>query len=879
MNSLPARQRVGVARSWPLAAVVVLCLGGVATVLAQGGSLRYRDPVFQHVERAADIVYGRATDVPTGRPVDLHLDLYQPRADTEPARPVLLFIHGGGFVGGDKSAGQRWADEFARRGWVAVSIEYRLRQGDLATVGIPAAVSDARQAMRWLRREAASYRLDTTRIVVGGSSAGGITALFLAYTELERGSADADSAVAGVMDLWGALYGQEEAMAAGEPPLVIVHGTEDTVVPFRYAEALRDRAAAVGIPHAFHPLEGVGHGSGETAQISAWTAAFLYPLLWPSDLTPTARPTATHTASAAASPTVTALAEPSPSATAPTVPSATPSSSPSAHRACLPVLLNSGTFAARSAPATPAPSESPTPATASPTAPTDPGTVLTRSGAVGGTAVGAAWRFLGIPYAAAPVGSLRWRAPAPAPTWSAPRAADAFGPACPQYGDDGAVFGSEDCLTLNVWTPRDAPVDGRARPVLFFIHGGGHEQGSSDVLAGDSPVYDGRVLAAEHDTVVVTINYRLGPFGFLAHPALTLEGGAAASGNYGSLDQLAALLWVRDNIAAFGGDPGKVTVFGQSAGSVSACRLVASPLAAGLLRRAVLMSGACVATPLARAEASGVAVAAELGCGDASDVPTCLRGRTTVEVMATLDPMDDGTDSLARMSYDGVIDGYLLPEAPRALIAARGHNAVPVIVGTTSAENGRNAPRIATTEDYEAAVRDYVRRSALPAGVADRVLQQYPASDYPAPRDAYVALTSDVKFVCQARMDARAFAAAQAAPVYRYWFDHVPDNGGAQARAFGAFHGIELLYLFGVLDVGLEALRYRPGPGDRAVAAAMQGYWARFAAAGDPSAGEAVNWPPFTRDTEAYLALGAPIATGTALRAAQCDFWDSLAGR
>jgi para-nitrobenzyl esterase len=670
--------------------------------------------VFQHVERTADIVYGRATDVPTGRPVDLRLDVYQPRGDAEPARPVLLFIHGGGFVGGDKSAGQRWADEFARRGWVAVSIEYRVRQGDLATVGIPAAVSDARQAIRWLRREAASYRLDTTRIVVGGSSAGGITALFLAYTELERGSADSGSVVAGVMDLWGALYGQEEAMAAGEPPLVIVHGTEDTVVPFRYAEALRDRAAAVGIPHAFHPLEGVGHGSGETAQISAWTAAFLYPLLWPSDLTPTVRPTASHTASAEASPTVEASAEPSPSA--------------------------------------------------------------------------------------------------PAPTWSAPRAAVAFGPACPQYGDDGAVFGSEDCLTLNVWTPRDAPVDGRARPVLFFIHGGGHELGSSDVLAGDSPVYDGRVLAAEHDTVVVTINYRLGPLGFLAHPALTLEGGAAASGNYGSLDQLAALRWVRDNIAAFGGDPGRVTVFGQSAGSVSACRLVASPLAAGLLRRAVLMSGACVA-------------------------------------------------------------------APRALIAARGHNAVPVIVGTTSAENGRNAPRIATAEDDEAAVRDYVRRRALPAGVADRVLQQYPASDYPAPRDAYVALTSDVKFVCQARMDARAFAAAQAAPVYHYWFDHVPDNGGAQARAFGAFHGIELPYLFGVLDIGLGAWRYRPGPGDRAVAAAMQGYWARFAAAGSPSAGEAVNWPPFTRDTEAYLALGAPVATGTALRAAQCDFWDSLASR
>jgi para-nitrobenzyl esterase len=306
---------------------------------------------------------------------------------------------------------------------------------------------------------------------------------------------------------------------------------------------------------------------------------------------------------------------------------------------------------------------------------------------------------------------------------------------------------------------------------------------------------------------------------------------------------------------------------------------VVSPLAAGLLQRAVLMSGACVATPLAAAEAKGRAVADKLGCAAAPDVPACLRTKPAAEVMATLDPMDTGTDTLGRMSYDGVIDGYLLPEAPRALIAARRHNAVPVLVGTTSAENGRGAPRITTAAEYEAAVRAYMLASGLPASVADRALAAYPVTDYATPRDAYVALTSDVKFACQARTDARALAAAQAAPVYRYWFDHAPERGGASASYFGAFHGLELPFLFGVLEFGLGAVRYRPGPNDLAVSVAMQGYWARFAATGDPNGDGAPAWPAYERPAEPYLRLAAPPMPGTAVRGAQCDFWDGLMGR
>ena len=243
--------------------------------------MRYRDPVFEQVDLTNNVVYGNAVDINTGRSVELTLDAYQPAGDNEPQRPLLVFIHGGGFVGGDKAIGRPYAQQFARRGWVVVSINYRLNQGAAGTARISAAVSDARQAVRWLRGKATEYRLDTSRFAIGGGSAGAITALHLAYTDLEKEGETVSSEVAAVMDLWGALYGREREMTAGEPPLIIVHGTEDTTVPYRYSEALRDRAEEADIPYEFHPLAGVGHGSNESTKISAWAAEFFYPLLWP----------------------------------------------------------------------------------------------------------------------------------------------------------------------------------------------------------------------------------------------------------------------------------------------------------------------------------------------------------------------------------------------------------------------------------------------------------------------------------------------------------------------------------------------------------------------------------------------------------------------
>lgn len=301
--------------------------GSVTAVLAQTEPpQRYLDPVFERVDSRMDIVYGKAVDLPSGDEVELRLDVYEPRGDTEPARPAFVFVHGGGFVAGDKSTGRQYCRLMAQRGYVALSIGYRLNQGDIWRDGIPAATADARQALRWLRAHAEEYAVDTTRITMGGSSAGAITSLFATYTDVAAEPPDAESSVAAVMDLWGGLYVEVDQLEAGEPPLVIIHGTNDTVVPFAEAERLRDRADAVGVRYAWHPIEGAGHAPWDPERHMAWTAEFFFEQLWQAHgATPT--PTATSTATPTATPTATA--QPAASAS-PTAPSATVPASPSA---------------------------------------------------------------------------------------------------------------------------------------------------------------------------------------------------------------------------------------------------------------------------------------------------------------------------------------------------------------------------------------------------------------------------------------------------------------------------------------------------------------------------------------------------------------------
>lgn len=248
---------------------------------------RYVDLIFDRVVRTNDVVYGTATDKPTGRPVDLKLDIYEPAGDTATSRPVFVFLFGGGFVAGNKDSEPRvYCEQMARRGYVAIAPSYRINQGDVARDGIPAAVSDARQAVRWLRAHAAEHRLDPTRIVIGGSSAGAITSLYAAYTDVARPAGDdergAGSDVALVVDLWGGLYNHIDDLVAGDPPLAIVHGTADNVVPFAEATKLRDRATAVEVPFLYHPLEGKGHAPYMPVELMTTIAPFLYAQLWPA---------------------------------------------------------------------------------------------------------------------------------------------------------------------------------------------------------------------------------------------------------------------------------------------------------------------------------------------------------------------------------------------------------------------------------------------------------------------------------------------------------------------------------------------------------------------------------------------------------------------
>jgi para-nitrobenzyl esterase len=444
--------------------------------------------------------------------------------------------------------------------------------------------------------------------------------------------------------------------------------------------------------------------------------------------------------------------------------------------------------------------------------------------------------------------------------------ATSFGPACLQRTNTGETIGSEDCLTLNVWAP-DTAHAGSALPVLVFIHGGGHQQGStSQQLPDGSYTYDGQRFVERASAIVVTIEYRLGPFGFLAHPALSAER-AEKSGNYGMLDQIAALDWVKNNVANFGGDLARVLVFGESAGAVSTCRLLASPLAAGLFRAAIIESGACVAKPLADAETNGVSVAVAVGCTDPTSAAACLRGVPVEALIGTVSPLEG--ESL-RQQYDGVIDGHALSAEPIVLIESGAHNRVPVIIGTNTEEQGRNAPLAMTEEQYVEAVRAFAASLGAP-GLANALLARYPSASYASPRAAYVALTTDVKFTCPARKALAAFDQGQAEPVYRYLFSHVVDNAPARVKALGATHGLELGFVFDVLP--------NPGPGDEVVTAAFNAYWSGLAASGDPNGQGALAWPAYDRTNEQHLRFESPLELGSGYRAAECDFLASLASR
>ena len=478
--------------------------------------------------------------------------------------------------------------------------------------------------------------------------------------------------------------------------------------------------------------------------------------------------------------------------------------------------------------------------------------VATENGPVLGMAAATGRSFLAIPYAAPPVGELRWRPPQPAARWHGLRDATTPAPYCPQPPTPfGRASTSEDCLYLNVFTPPAAnPAD--RYPVLFWIHGGA-------LIVGGSAGYDPSRLVAK-GVVVVTINYRIGMLGFLAHTALTAESPDHASGDYGLMDQQAALAWAQRNIAHFGGDPRNVTIFGESAGGLSVHSQLASPLATGLFERAIVESGAYSLTQpsLPAAEAAGQAFATRAGCADQS--LACLRHLPVSSLLAA------NTASTIVPN----VDGKVLTESVGAAFGSGRFNRVPVIEGSNhdewrlfvaQAEAETGTPL--TADRYEAAIAATL---GVPAATAHVLALIYPLSAYPSPSVALGALGTDAIFACNARRALRSLA--QYVPTHQYEFN----DPTAPMRFFrnlsfptGAYHASEIQYLFDTPESPVPATLNAQ---QSALADAMVTYWTDFARTGDPNASSGPAWPTYQADTEQFqsLELPAPLTrTGFAL--------------
>jgi para-nitrobenzyl esterase len=498
--------------------------------------------------------------------------------------------------------------------------------------------------------------------------------------------------------------------------------------------------------------------------------------------------------------------------------------------------------------------------------------VNTSKGRVRGTVTAGTRQFLGIPYAAPPVGDKRWKAPEPPAAWTETKEATSYGAICTQLTPNNSSFeaaSGEDCLSLNVWVPEVAPSE--PLPVMVWIHGGAYIFGSG------GPPYNGETLVREGNVIVVTMNYRMGELGFLVHPAITAEARAAnaPTANFGLLDQRLAMQWVRDNIAAFGGDRNNVTIFGESAGANSICLHLISEGSRGLFDRAIVESGLCMKPlfTLAEAEVAGERYATRIGCTDPAQVLSCLRqqsARAAIELrVRTSDrPSAPGglfyQDLSTTESIVPVIDGVVLREQPEQAFAAGRFNRVPILHGITTSEGslfhegvlGDKPPT--STEQYQTLLGYRF------AARAPEVFARYPDLT------KLSEVTSEALFRCPARRMANYLSAASVTN-YLYRFDLTVQVPFPQLQG-KAFHSAELPYVF-----GNDYLLGSVPVDNRPIAVLMRAYWTSFAKGGDPnSARTPVAWPAYTPTGGAFLNFAPTISTGSDWGGACTTFWDGL---
>ncbi|MCB0656503.1 MAG: carboxylesterase family protein [Saprospiraceae bacterium] len=500
-------------------------------------------------------------------------------------------------------------------------------------------------------------------------------------------------------------------------------------------------------------------------------------------------------------------------------------------------------------------------------------TVVTEYGPVSGLRQGSGYVFLGIPFASPPVGQLRWRPTEPPQSWSSPLPTMDFPPSCPQkhytQGDTSYTLeGDEDCLYLNVWSPGLTGT----YPVMVFIHGGGNQQGSSGETVGGITLYDGQQLSNRGKVVVVTIQYRLGILGYLVHPGLEAENAQGTSGNYGVMDQIFALQWVRDNIASFGGDPNNVTLFGESAGGVNVGNLMTCPAAKGLFHKAIIESAVPVLNAYTLAESEGVdLVNGFISSGSDVEKIAYMRSLPADDLSRTQsNPVQGG---IVQQTWQPVVDHQLFTDFPNQVFQSGSYHQVPLIIGSNADEMRPGVPPIVTPGQVRALVN-----IAVPVAYRDAVLSLYPPGNTNAEaKDAYAGILTDGQFTSTTRRTAQCVSLNQSEPVWRYFFTHT--NSFPTISEWRSFHGLELFYVFNNLSQSLFALGPWYTDDDKKVEKYMLDYWTHFAYTGDPNDGLAPNWPVYQASTDCFLNINAhPDGSDCGIRTEKCNLWDEAFG-
>ncbi|OFW55703.1 MAG: hypothetical protein A2W01_10275 [Candidatus Solincola sediminis] len=486
-----------------------------------------------------------------------------------------------------------------------------------------------------------------------------------------------------------------------------------------------------------------------------------------------------------------------------------------------------------------------------------------KDGLLEGKAADNVWEFMGIPYAQPPLGKLRWSPPQPIKPWKGIRPCVQFGASCSQ--PDGAAYQlgrlGEDCLYMNIWVPKKRQAE--AMPVMVWIHGGAFLSGSASVeMQPGVRLYDGSRLAGR-GVIVVTINYRLGPFGFMAHPLLSRESPLHVSGNYGLLDQITALRWIADNIRFFGGDPSRITLFGQSAGAVSIYMLSVSPIAAGLFQRAICLSGPLWIKSglppsyqdMRSAEETGRELARILGCGDSQDAISMMRNLPEGDLIRG--SRLEGGLTRQSLRFGPVVDSWVIEGNPEALFSQSSHHHIDLLAGWTE----RDADYYMNLFDVSlAGYRSYMRQMA--GSYTEEALALFPTDDKSL-AEVFARAVTAFEFEAPARFVARCLARSGLRS-FLYFFSRVPPSPDGQALC--ACHGSEIPYVFDDIsdETGYGAL-------DRRLSGHMVDYFTNFARSGDPNGAGLPPWANFTAAREPVLELGDEIAERLLPHKRACD--------